>query len=279
MFFTRRFKIFRLFGVDVFVDWLFFLAILLFGFPFYQNLRVLLSPAFPNAVILLFALITFLFFYACALAHEFAHAIVAKRNGIPVNTIIIFILGLGAMMEKSTDTPGKEFKIAIWGPLSNLIIAAILAGLFYLNARYGFEKSGLLSLFLYYSAFLNLVMAVFNLLPAYPMDGGRVLMSGLWKTLKNRVKAARIAVWVGKITAGATCFASVFGWLSPWFLVLGAFVFIAGGGELRQIETEEMWKDPAKLYEAAAALEAEAGKMLEEAVKMRARAIELELLK
>jgi Zn-dependent protease/CBS domain-containing protein len=137
-----------------------------------------------------------LLFFASLLAHELSHAVVSRRKGIPVEGITLFIFGGMALTRREPDSAKDELLIAGVGPLASLV----LAGLFEVLARLaptlglGTPVSGVAS----YLAFINTALAVFNLMPGFPMDGGRVFRAIAWSVTGDRAKATRWAVTGGR---------------------------------------------------------------------------------
>lgn len=137
-----------------------------------------------------------LLFFASLLAHELSHAVVSRRKGIPVEGITLFIFGGMALTRSEPETPRDELLIAGVGPLMSLV----LAGLFQVGARFapavgfGVPVVGVAE----YLAFINLALAIFNLMPGFPMDGGRVFRAIAWSVTGDRVKATRWAVTGGR---------------------------------------------------------------------------------
>ncbi len=145
------------------------------------------------------AILTGLGFMASILAHEAGHAIVAKRNGISTKEIRLSLFGGVAALERGAPTPAVEMKVAFGGPGVNLAIgAAGLGGAVAMN-RSGVESVGLDAL-LWLSA-INLFLGVLNLVPALPLDGGRILTGFLWKRRDDRSSAVRSAAKIGKVVA------------------------------------------------------------------------------
>src|SRR5215208_3040454 len=164
------FKIGRVAGIDVKVHWTFFLLLAFFAYRVSGSLIGALTAI---------AVIVALFF--CVLLHEFGHSLVAQRLGIEIQGITLLPIGGVSNMKSLPERPTDEVKITIAGPLVNVVLALIFFGVALLlgavpqvpsNLFTGFDSVGD---FLFYLGYLNVVLAVFNLLPAFPMDGGRVL--------------------------------------------------------------------------------------------------------
>lgn len=140
---------------------------------------------------------TAILFFVSVLLHEFGHAIVALSEGVPVKSITLFIFGGIAHISREPATPQAEFRIVIAGPFTSLV----LAGIFYVTAMAMLnypEFSGAS----YYLSIINLILAIFNLIPGFPLDGGRILRSILWKWSNNFRWATRWASNVGLGLAG-----------------------------------------------------------------------------
>jgi len=137
-----------------------------------------------------------LILFASVLAHELSHSLIAIRNGLPIRKITLFIFGGVAHMESEPQTPGVEFKMAIAGPIMSISIAAV-AGL----VRFGLLRgspTGVVALITEYAFYANTVLACFNLVPGFPLDGGRVLRALLWKVTHNYVKSTLVASAIGR---------------------------------------------------------------------------------
>jgi Zn-dependent protease len=180
------------------------------------------------------AVVATLLFLASLLAHESSHAVVARHYGIGVRSITLWLFGGVAELEGEARTPGSDFAIAVVGPAMSLALAGLFAG-----GQLVLERAGVHGLPVDVSSWLwqiNLLLAAFNLVPAAPLDGGRILRSGLWKHSGNRSRAAVVAARAGRgfgvllIGIGVVEFATG----SPiglWPALLGWFLFVAAGAE------------------------------------------------
>lgn len=166
----------------------------------------------PDLRLAMAAAITLLFFLSL-LAHELAHSVVAVIRGIPVRRITFFLFGGMAETTKDSRTPGEEFLIAIAGPLCSVLLAALFFWLWLAGSGWGWPRA--LTGSAAYVAVLNLVLAVFNLLPGYPMDGGRVLRAVIWKATGNVTRATRWASRVGE-------------WMAYGLMLFGAWDALTG---------------------------------------------------
>ncbi|MER5358606.1 site-2 protease family protein [Streptomyces sp. NPDC002785] len=205
----------RIAGVRIGVHWsvLFIFGIIAFGLA--QSRLPQVYPGHAPVVYWLAGLGAAVVFFASLLAHELAHAVVARRNGVVVDDIVLWLLGGVARLKSEASSPGAELRIAGVGPLVSLL----LGGLFVLGTWLLTLASapGLLVEVVAWLAGINLLLAVFNALPAAPLDGGRLLRAFLWWRTGDRLRA----------TAGATTAGRVLGCL---LVVLGLVVFMRGGG-------------------------------------------------
>ena len=170
--------------------------------------------------------------FACVLLHELGHAFAARRYGIRTRDIVLLPIGGVARLERMPERPAQEIRVAIAGPLVNVAIAAVL---WLLRGRVvpltAWESlgPGALDTLLW----VNVVMIVFNLIPAFPMDGGRVLRA-LLATRMSYIRATRVAAWIGQGLAIAFGIAGIL--FEPHMLVLvGLFVFLAAGEEYAMV--------------------------------------------
>jgi Zn-dependent protease len=182
----------------------------------------------------LFGLTVVLSAFGCVLLHEFGHALMARRFGIGTRDITLYPIGGVARLDRMPRSPGAELLIALAGPAVNLAIAGGLSVLGLVGLGYGATNLDALATQL---ILINTVLAVFNLMPAFPMDGGRVLRALLSGWL-GRLRATQIAATLGRglaLAFGAYSLLSL--QLIPMFLAL--FIFFAAGNELAAVSAEE----------------------------------------
>jgi Zn-dependent protease len=143
------------------------------------------------------SLISALLLFVSVLLHELAHSLVARARGLPVSSITLFIFGGVSNLEREPQSAGVEFQMAIVGPLTSLIIGAICYLLFLPLRGTNSPVAAVLS----YLAITNVLLGIFNLIPGFPLDGGRVLRSIIWKITGSLRRATRIATIIGEIVA------------------------------------------------------------------------------
>lgn len=180
-------------------------------------------------------------FFLGLLAHEVSHAVVARRNGLPVKGITLWLFGGVAELGGEAGTPGAELRIAGIGPLVSLLIGLLFGGVAAVLALAG--NDGLLRGAFSWLAGINLILAVFNVLPAAPLDGGRLLRAALWKWRGDRTRAAVGAARAGRvlglvlITLGLWQFLTGAAVGGLWLALIGWFLVGAAAAEERQART------------------------------------------
>ena len=172
--------------------------------------------------------------FVCVLIHEVGHSLIARRFGTQVRSITLLPIGGVAAMEEIPEKPMQEIAMAIVGPFINLVIAGVLYAFVGHWSGIGVQDmypdsagtfvGGLIS--------VNIILAIFNLIPAFPMDGGRVLR-GIFAMYMNYVKATSLAVSVGQAIAMLFIFYGVF--FNLWLALIGVFLYIGAGGEKQHV--------------------------------------------
>ena len=235
--------IFRFKGIRVFVHWTFLILpawIAFGGFSEGLDLETILGQI--GLVLIVFA---------CVVLHEFGHALTAQRFGIHTRDITLLPIGGVASLERMPEEPKQEFLITIAGPLVNLVIAGLAflviaaLGVSMLFSETVFEASSLTSV-LSFIVGANMLLFLFNLIPAFPMDGGRILRSLLSMRL-SRNKATRIAAAIGRVIAiGFVIYGLMNG--QPFLALIGVFIFFAAGAEARNVQ-QQTWLRGIKVHE------------------------------
>jgi Zn-dependent protease len=236
----RSIPLVRIFGIRIGVDPSWFLALFLFIWwltDYYQSAL----PGSNDSGAFLLATISTLLFFLSILLHELGHAVVAIRNGIAIAGIDLWLFGGVAKMSRDTQSPGVEFRVAVAGPLVTLVIAIFCAGLgilaaggasdFWNAVAFDAERSagGFVAMMAYLTS-INVVLLLFNLIPAFPLDGGRIARSIIWKVTGERTRATNMAATLGRgfsyIMIGVGIFwafqIDLIGGL--WFVFIGMFL-------------------------------------------------------
>lgn len=223
---TWSFPIGRLFGSELRVHATFFLLLAWIGGSAWAN-------AGPEAALVNVTFILALF--ACVIAHEFGHALTARRYGIKTPDITLLPIGGMARLERMPEKPDQEILVALAGPAVNIVIWVVLTVLFgaSMNLQVFQAIDDPANSFVGRLAAVNLFLALFNLLPAFPMDGGRVLRAMLNYRL-GRVQATRIAAGAGQVLAFLLGFLGMMSG-NPLLLLIGVFIFMAAAAEYSDV--------------------------------------------
>lgn len=222
-------RIGSLFGIPLFLDPLWFLILGLVTLNFgvsYQEFGTI--QGWSAGVVMALLL------FGSVVLHELGHSLVAQKQGIKVNSITLFLFGGIAAIEEESKTPGKAFQVAIAGPLVSIGLSVLLT----LIAA-AVPQSIALHMMLGDLARINLVLALFNLIPGLPLDGGQVLKAALWKATGNRFQAVRLAARAGQILGYA---AIALGLVVDYFtgeLVTGLWIALLGWFGIRNAKTYE----------------------------------------
>ena len=231
----------RIRGVVVGVHWSVLLVLALVTISLAAGIFPDQVGGYSTAVYWVAALVTGVLFLLSILAHEVSHAIVALRHGVAVDRITLWLLGGVAQLEGGAKTPRDDFLIAFAGPFTSIVIGLGAGALaFGLDAG---SAPALLVEMLKWLAGINLVLAVFNLVPAAPLDGGRVLRAALWARSKDRIRATVIASKAGRLFGIALIAGGVLLFLGGtnglWFALLGWFIINAASAEERHAVMEQ----------------------------------------
>ena len=235
-------KLGRLFGIEIGLHYSWFVIALLIVFSLVSYFRET-NPNWGNAVSWISAVATGLLFFSSLLAHEMAHSLVAKSHGIGVRSITLFALGGVSQIEKEAGDPKTEFWIGIVGPLSSIAIGIFfLAGAVLLGWSPAKPPETPPIAILAWLGYINIGLAIFNLIPGFPLDGGRILRAIIWRIKGSAELSTRSAAQVGRVIA---IFMIVFGILrlfsgggfsGLWISFIGWFLLDAAGASYAQAE-------------------------------------------
>ncbi|TMD62257.1 MAG: CBS domain-containing protein [Chloroflexi bacterium] len=240
-------RVTRIAGIDIRVHVSWFLIAALF---FYLNFETFSFdlPLIPSERIVLAAATTLLFF-ASVLLHELSHSIVARRFRLPVHSITLFLFGGVSNLRREPDTARAEFLMAAVGPFTSFV----LSGSFWLLREVARQTlvgipGEAVPYMLEQLSFINLALGVFNLLPGFPLDGGRVLRSALWALRRDRRWATRVATRGGQAVAGLLALWGIYQFVTDprggvlggtWTLLIAFFLFNAASASYRQEQFED----------------------------------------
>jgi Zn-dependent protease/predicted transcriptional regulator len=228
MFGLRSWRIGSLFGIPLEINfsWLLVFVLVAASLAFAYFPDVL--PAAPVWLYVLLGVVTALLFFASVVAHEFSHSLIAKAQGAHIARITLFIFGGVSEMEEEPTTPGREFVMAVAGPGMSILLAAV----FWIgwSVLVAFNGPRPVAVVLQYLAVINFFVGVFNLLPGFPMDGGRVLRAILWALTHDMLRATRWAARTGQAMGYTLIALGVLGVVvfralgAVWLVFLGWFL-------------------------------------------------------
>jgi Zn-dependent protease/CBS domain-containing protein len=228
-----------LLGIPVFVHASWLVVFVLVAWTLATGYFPVHQPHLSPAAYWARGLVTSLLFFASILLHELGHSLVARRLGIPIRSITLFIFGGVARLARDPQDGRAELKIAAAGPLVSLALAALFYGATRIDAVGG-EGGSVAG----YLAFINLLVAVFNLVPAFPLDGGRLLRGLLWNSAGKR-RATRAAARAGTVfayflmAAGAWILLRGESLAGVWYVLIGWFLREASGRAYRDVRVDE----------------------------------------
>lgn len=252
----------RLYGISIRIDWSWIFIMLLITW----NLATSFSqtqPAWGAGLRWGVALLAALLFFASVLAHELAHSLVARSQGLPVRNITLFLFGGVSNIQREPSNPKNEFWMSIAGPLTSIVLglALLLLGAGSQVALHGiritpaqiFTNSSPVSALLLWLGSVNVILGIFNLVPGFPLDGGRVLRSIIWGLTHNLRTATRWAAGVGQLVAWLLIIAGIamaFGFYIPflgtglvsglWLAFIGWFLNSASNQSYQQVEIQDL---------------------------------------
>jgi Zn-dependent protease/CBS domain-containing protein len=220
----------RIAGIRVFIHWTFWLILVWIFFMYYR----VNQDAGEGLKGVLFILALFL----CVVLHEYGHALTARRYHIATRRITLYPIGGVASLEAMPEKPGQELLVAAAGPLVNVVIASLLWVYLQLSGQMpdfaalqqseAAELEGMRLPFLFNLLLANILLVVFNLIPAFPLDGGRMLRA-LLAFRMDRVRATRIAATIGQFLAIAFIIFGIF--YNFWLVIIGFFIYLGAGSE------------------------------------------------
>ena len=205
-------KLGRIWGIPIGLHFSWFLIFIFLTWSLATGLFPFQYPGVSIIIYWLLAIGTSILFFSSVLSHELGHVFIALRNSVPVKGITLFIFGGVAQITEEPRSPGAEFRIAIAGPLVSLGLAGLFGSLILLGDT--IPSLGIAGAWLFR---VNLILAVFNMIPGFPLDGGRVLRAALWWLSNDYYRATQIASFSGQLFA--------FG-----FIGFGIFSFLTGNG-------------------------------------------------
>ena len=239
-FFKKQLLVAHVSGIPVRIDYRWFFVLALMSWITASSINALVENVFTSGV---FGLLTTLIFFVSIFVHEYAHAVVARMEGVQPLEILLHPFGGLTRLKREPDTPRAEFRIAIAGPAASFILAV---SFIVLMAIVNSLELNILARLFFMLGVGNFLLAVFNLFPGYPLDGGRVLRAYLWRRGKDLNEATVLTGRCGQIIAAALI---VFGiyiaimrgdfFTGFWTILVGVFLFDAAQSIIREVNEHE----------------------------------------
>ena len=235
-------KLGRIAGISVGLHYSWFIIALLIALSLVQRFRAV-APQWSITVVWLAAVVTSLLFFATLLLHELAHSLLAKARGLRVREITLFALGGVSQIETAASDAKSEFWIAIAGPITSVVIGLALLGTAWLAGwQPGSEPTTPVVSVLVWLGYINVMLAGFNMIPGYPLDGGRVLRAVIWWITRNADRSTRLAAQVGQGVAFLFILSGLFRFFvgenfgGLWLAFIGWFLLDASRASYVQVE-------------------------------------------
>jgi Zn-dependent protease len=236
---TKKAPLFSLFGFKVSLDLSWFFLLILVSWSLARGFFPQNYSGLNTIIYWIMGVSSALLLFASIVLHEVSHSLVARRYGVPIKGITLFIFGGVAQIEDEPPSPQAEFSMAIVGPLTSIVIAFIFFGLSKLLESTNAPIP--LSAVLRYLAFMNGALAIFNIIPAFPLDGGRVLRSAIWNRKQNLKAATRISSRIGSVFGFVLIFMGLVFILRKsfiggmWWFLIGIFLSNAARSSYQQV--------------------------------------------
>ncbi len=241
--FGKRIPLFTLFGFEIRLDWSWIIIAVLITWTLSAGVFPFYYPDLPPGTYWWMGVAAALGLFGSIILHEIGHAAVARRYGLPISGITLFVFGGVAEMEAEPERPGVEFWVAVAGPIASIAIAIVCYLLTVASAAAGLPVPviGVLA----YLALINLILVIFNMVPAFPLDGGRVLRAALWRWKGDIRWATRITSSIGAGFGVLLIVLGVYNVLignfigGMWWFLIGLFVRAAAQMSYRQVVVRE----------------------------------------
>ena len=235
-------KLGRIAGIEIGLHYSWFIIAALIAFSLGEQFHQYNSD-WSSAQIWAAAIFTAVMFFVGLLLHELSHSLVAKAYGLKVRAITLFALGGVSQIEEDAKNAKTEFWVAIAGPIASFVVGGICLSLAYtMGWRQGVQPKTAATAVLFWLGYINIVLGLFNLIPGFPLDGGRVLRAIVWAIVKNADRATRFAARVGQVVAflfildGIWNFFRGAGFGGLWIAFIGWFLMDAAKASYAQVE-------------------------------------------
>jgi Zn-dependent protease len=238
---------FSISGIRIRIDQSWFIAFFLFTWTLSVGYFPFQAPGYPIVSYWIFGALSALGLFASVLIHELCHSMVARKLGVPVRQITLFIFGgVSEMSQTHSNTPRSEFQITVAGPLSSIALGVLFGAVSYLLRGW---IGHLTDEALRYLLYVNVLLAAFNLIPGFPLDGGRILRSYLWHRNGNFSAATKSAAQIGGVVATAIMALGFLALVSShfiagiWLILIGIFLKKSAENEYRSLQLRNGLED------------------------------------
>ncbi|MDP2931505.1 MAG: site-2 protease family protein [Chloroflexota bacterium] len=232
----------RVFGIPIRLHYSWFFIFALITWALATSYFPLTHPTWTQGMSVAAGLITSLLFFGSVVFHELMHSRVALAQGMTVQSITLFILGGVSQITEEPKQAKDEFRMAFAGPLSSLVLGGVFWGIGLWTAN----TNQFISAVALWVGYINIILGIFNLIPGFPLDGGRVLRSLIWWRNQNLQSATRIASNIGRGIGYLGIFGGIWliftgnWWNGIWFALIGWFLESAAAGSYRQLMLQDM---------------------------------------
>jgi Zn-dependent protease/CBS domain-containing protein len=263
---NRGFRIGQIFGINIHLDWSWAIIFLLITWSLAAGVFPAWHPDWQPALSWGVAVAAAILFFISILLHELSHSLVAKARGLPVKRITLFLFGGVSNIEREPDTPKTEFLMAVVGPLTSILLGIIFLALASVsvvgldnamaNPQQVIAQLDPLTTLWFWLGPINIALGIFNMIPGFPLDGGRILRAVLWQATGSLRKATRWASGVGQFTAWTFILAGlamIFGTRIPflgtgigngiWLILIGWFLNNAALSSYQQVVVRDLLED------------------------------------
>ena len=242
-------KLGQIAGISIGLHYSWFIIAFLIALSLVGNFHAVM-PQWSNAEVWTMSIITAVLFFVTLLLHELAHSLLAKSKGLRVRSITLFALGGVSQIETESPDAKTEFWVAIVGPLSSFAIGLVCLLLARLSGwTGGMQATTPVAAVLLWLGYINFILAAFNMIPGYPLDGGRVLRAAIWWFNHDIVKATQWAAWAGQTVAFLFIFWGLFRFFvganfgGLWMAFIGWFLLDASRSSYVQVELTEALRE------------------------------------
>jgi Zn-dependent protease/predicted transcriptional regulator len=245
--FRNAIDVFKVFGFRIKIDPTWFLIVILIVWSLSTAYFPNVLPGYTRTAYILLSILAALCLFGSLILHELSHSLVARQFGVKINGITLFIFGGVAELENEPVNARSEFWIAVAGPAMSLFLGGASLIVSAMIEASGLSAAGVV--LFSYIGLINLVLAGFNLVPAFPLDGGRILRAAIWAYKGDLIRATQIASWAGSIFGYILMFSGFWALFSNnmvgglWQVLIGLFVLSSSKGAYQHLVTKEALKD------------------------------------